>query len=50
MCHPAVVDAELMAVSGYNAKRGDELEILTSAEVRDLIVQSGIKLINYRKL
>lgn len=50
MCHPAVVDEELMAISDYNTKRGDELEILTSKQVKAVVREAGIELINYSEL
>jgi len=50
MCHPAVVDAELLAISDYNEPRGRELELLTSAEVKAAVKEAGIELINYAEL
>jgi len=50
MCHPAVVDVELMAVSDYNAKRGEELEILTSEKVKAAIRDAGITLTTFRDI
>jgi predicted glycoside hydrolase/deacetylase ChbG (UPF0249 family) len=50
MCHPAVVDDELRAASGYVEPRNRELEILTRADVRQAIDASGIRLINFDEL
>lgn len=47
MCHPAVVDAKLMAGSDYNAKRGEELEILTSEQVKAAVRDDEITLTTF---
>lgn len=33
MCHPALIDEELMGISSYNTHREKELEILTNEEL-----------------
>lgn len=48
MCHPGVVDAELMAVSTYNRPRGVELEVLTGDTVRAAVADLGIDLVGWR--
>ena len=50
MCHPGYVDDELMAISGYNTKRGEELEILTSEEMKNWISDHHISLVSYDEL
>lgn len=50
MCHPGFVDDELMAISGYNTKRGEELEILTSVEMKNWISDHHISLVSYDEL
>jgi predicted glycoside hydrolase/deacetylase ChbG (UPF0249 family) len=50
MCHPAVVDDELRAGSGYAEPRTRELEILTRADVRQAIDASGIRLVNFGEI
>ena len=50
MCHPAVVNEELMAISDYNEPRGRELEILTSAEMKAAVKAAGIELISFGQL
>lgn len=47
MCHPAVVDEDLISVSTYNIRRGDELEILINDQIREMILDHEIKLINF---
>lgn len=50
MCHPAVVDEELSAGSGYAEPRGRELALLTRAEVRSALAREAIVLIHYGEL
>jgi len=50
MCHPGFVDNELVAISGYNTKRGEELEILTSEEIKNWISDHHISLVSYDEL
>jgi predicted glycoside hydrolase/deacetylase ChbG (UPF0249 family) len=50
MCHPAVVDEELKATSGYAEPRTRELQVLTNREVRQVIQAAGIQLINFTAL
>lgn len=50
MCHPAVVDDELRRISVYNDKRGEELNLLRSKSILDLLEQKKINLIRYSDL
>lgn len=51
MCHPGVLGAELQrSRTRLKQSRQDELDTLTSAEVRAAIEQAGIHLTNYAKL
>jgi hopanoid biosynthesis associated protein HpnK len=51
VCHPGYNDAELQRVrTRLRASREKELEILTSAETRELLAEEGIELISYRDL
>ena len=51
MCHPGYADAELDRMpTRLRSQRESELELLTSAEVRDLLSRSGVELIGYTEL
>jgi len=50
MCHPAVVDAELRATSGYAEPRARELDALTNPAVRQAVQRSGVRLISFGQL
>jgi predicted glycoside hydrolase/deacetylase ChbG (UPF0249 family) len=50
MCHPARVDPELSASSGYAGVREKELALLTDREVRQAVQALGIKLIHFGEL
>jgi predicted glycoside hydrolase/deacetylase ChbG (UPF0249 family) len=50
MCHPARVDPELRASSGYADVREKELKLLTDREVRQAVQALGIKLIHFGEL
>ena len=50
MCHPAVVDEELLASSGYAEPRSRELDVLTNAAVRQAVQRSGVKLVSFGQL
>ena len=50
MCHPAVVDDELRATSGYAEPRARELEVLTHVGARATLQALGIQLANYEAL
>ena len=50
MSHPAYLDKLVFELSSYNIKRMDELELLTSEEVKDLIKEKDIELANYRDI
>lgn len=48
MCHPAYIDWYLYQNSSYNLKRTQELDLLCSDEIKDLV--SSIELINYKQI
>lgn len=48
--HPGYSDAELRPLSGLTASRERELELLTSANTRELLEKAGVELISYRDL
>lgn len=50
MCHPANVDDDLMQASAYNTGRGNELNILTGAGLREELSRRGIELITFGDL
>ncbi|SCZ02003.1 chitin disaccharide deacetylase [Alkaliphilus peptidifermentans] len=50
MVHPAFLDQELMKHSTYNLQRENEYKILTSTEIKELIVEEGIELISFNDL
>jgi len=50
MTHAGFVDREVIEASIYNFKRGEELELLTSGDVRKIVENEGIRLITYRGL
>ncbi len=50
MCHPAVVDDELRAGSGYAEPRARELEVLTREEARRAVREGGIELVHFGQL
>ena len=50
MCHPAVVDEELRATSGYAEPRARELDVLTNPAVRQAAQRSGVRLISFGQL
>jgi predicted glycoside hydrolase/deacetylase ChbG (UPF0249 family) len=50
MCHPAIVDEELMAGSRYAEPRARELQALTSSEARQVLQAAGVRLIHYGAL
>jgi hypothetical protein len=50
MCHPAVVDDELRAGSGYAEPRAQELRVLTSAAAKRAIRDAGIELVHFGAL
>jgi chitin disaccharide deacetylase len=48
MCHPGYVDADLEASSTrLQESRGQEVEILTDPDIRNLVASEGIRLIDY---
>lgn len=47
MVHPAEVDELLKGMSSYSAARKNELEILTSDEIKKYLEMNGIELINF---
>jgi hypothetical protein len=50
MCHPGIVDNELLCSSSYNSQRQAELTALTDAAVAEKIKARGIELINFSQL
>ena len=50
MCHPAVVDDELRAGSGYAEPRTRELDVLTREEAKRAIPEAGIELVHFGAL
>jgi predicted glycoside hydrolase/deacetylase ChbG (UPF0249 family) len=50
MCHPAMVDDDLMQASAYNTGRGNELEVLTTPGLREELSRRGIELITFGDL
>jgi predicted glycoside hydrolase/deacetylase ChbG (UPF0249 family) len=50
MCHPAFVDEELRAGSGYAEPRARELQVLTDDRVRRALEEAGIRLIHFGEL
>lgn len=47
MCHPAYVDKYIMDTSSYTVKRVEELDVLTSEELKDFIKSENICLTTY---
>jgi len=50
MCHPALPDNDLAAVSSYADIRGQELSTLTQLGLKVRLQEMGVELINYRQL
>jgi predicted glycoside hydrolase/deacetylase ChbG (UPF0249 family) len=50
MCHPACVDAEIKKISDYHDRRADELNLLTSPNLRHILQMSGVELITFGQL
>lgn len=50
MCHPAVVDEELLATSSYAKPRTRELAVLTDPRVREAVERAGVRLIPFGQL
>ncbi|TVM11133.1 chitooligosaccharide deacetylase, partial [Vibrio cholerae] len=50
MCHPAFVDPLLEKCSGYAKQREEELHILTSAQLIQLLVAHDIEITDYSAL
>lgn len=48
MCHPAIVDQELMKVSSYNIHRKIELEVLTDPQTKEILKKHH--LITYKQI
>ncbi len=48
MCHPAFIDNTLINATSYSTKRKDELDVLTSEEVKQMIKDKKIELISYQ--
>ncbi|MDR2772202.1 MAG: chitin disaccharide deacetylase [Elusimicrobiota bacterium] len=47
MVHPAYIDQTLVIMSSYTVARTQELDILTSPQIKDYIQQQNIELINF---
>jgi predicted glycoside hydrolase/deacetylase ChbG (UPF0249 family) len=47
MCHPGVVDDEILAISDYNTRRADELMLLTRSELRSKLEAVPVTLISF---
>ena len=47
MCHPGIVDKELLSISKYSSEREKELETLTDIKISNYIKDSKIKLVNW---
>lgn len=47
MCHPAIVDDELLAITSYNKPRGKELELLKSDRFINFLETQGIQITSY---
>lgn len=50
MCHPALLDQRLYEMSSYHLPRIQELDLLSSQAVKDLIKNNHIQLINYKDI
>lgn len=50
MTHPGFADEEIMKISSYNKHREEELKVLTSSEIKELINKRKINLVNYKSL
>ena len=50
MCHPAVVDQELLSTSSYAVPRTRELQALTSDVARQAVRDAGIELVSFAAL
>jgi len=48
MCHPGLVDADLLKISSYAKERKVELETLTNKKVINCITETKIKLCNWK--
>lgn len=49
-CHPGLLESGFSETDSFNARREQELQILTDREFRGVIQSNGIELINYRDL
>lgn len=50
MVHPAFIDKDLVNFTSYSLKRMDEYEILISKEIKELLEENNIKIINYTEV
>jgi predicted glycoside hydrolase/deacetylase ChbG (UPF0249 family) len=48
MTHPGYADAGLSEYDGYTWQREDELRVLCSKELRELLLREGIELAGFR--
>jgi hopanoid biosynthesis associated protein HpnK len=51
VCHPGYNDADLASIkTRLRESRGEELQLLTSPEAREILTRSGVQLVSYREL
>ncbi len=50
MCHPAIVDMEIINISDYNILRGKELDLLTRPALRRKLDMAGVSLVSFSDL
>lgn len=48
MCHPAYIDNELIEATSYAMKRKDELAVILSSKVKEVVARKKIELISYK--
>lgn len=50
MCHPAIVDEDLMNATSYNTKRADEYNVLISENIKNFIKEKNVELIGFQEI
>jgi len=50
MTHPAYLDEEVLAGSSYHLPRTKELQILTSSQIREYMVEKGVELVTFHDI
>lgn len=50
MCHPAIVDEDLMNITSYNSNRKNELQVLKSEKVKKFIKDNNIELVKFSNI